>query len=94
MPAEAAAPVKPAAPKKATEYVETRLRLQTPGGTITKSFPVETTLFEVAHAVAQENGTEVTSFTTNFPKKTFDSTDFGQTLKEAGMVPSAALIVK
>ena len=89
-----AAPVKPAAPKSAAQYTETRLRLQTPGGTIMKSFPVETTLFEVAHAVAEENGTEVSSFTTNFPKKVFDSSDFGQTLKEAGMVPSAALIVK
>lgn len=84
----------PVPKKSAAEYKETRLRLQTPGGTITKSFPVETTLFEVAHAIAAENGTEVQSFTTTFPKKTFDSTDFGQTLKEAGMVPSAALIVK
>jgi hypothetical protein len=61
---------------------------------VVKSFPVGTTLFEVAHAITQENGTEVQSFTTTFPKKTFDSSDFGQTLKEAGMVPSAALIVK
>ncbi|KIW05294.1 uncharacterized protein PV09_03821 [Verruconis gallopava] len=91
---EAPAPSKPAAPKATADYKETRLRLQTPGGTITKSFPVETTLFEVAHAITQENGTEVASFTQNFPKKVFDRSDFGQTLKEAGMVPSAALIVK
>jgi hypothetical protein len=88
------APVKPAAPKTTAQYTETRLRLQTPGGTIMKAFPVETTLFEVAHAIAQENGTEVTSFTMNFPKKVFDTSDFGQTLKEAGLVPSAALVVK
>lgn len=87
----AAAPVEK---KTAAQYTETRLRLQTPAGTITKAFPVEMTLFEVAHAITQENGTEVSSFTQNFPKKVFDSTDFGQTLKEAGMVPSAALIVK
>lgn len=92
---EAPAPVaKPAAPKTSADYKETRLRLQTPGGTILKSFSVDTTLFEVAHAIAQENGTEVSSFTQNFPKKVFDSSDFGQTLKEAGMVPSAALVVK
>ena len=93
-PMEDVVPAKPAAPKTAAQYTETRLRLQTPGGTIMKSFPVETTLFEVAHAVKEENGTEVASFTQNFPKKVFDSSDFGQTLKEAGMVPSAALIVK
>jgi hypothetical protein len=94
--AEPAAPVAaaPSAPKTTADYKETRLRLQTPNGTITKSFPVETTLFEVAHAITNENGTEVTSFAQNFPRKVFDSTDFGQSLKEAGMVPSAALIVK
>ncbi|KAA8619493.1 ubx domain-containing protein [Pyrenophora tritici-repentis] len=57
-----------------------------------KTFPVETTLFEVAHALEQD-GTTVNTFTTNFPKKTYDRTDFGMTLKEAGMVPSAALII-
>jgi hypothetical protein len=90
----APAPVKPAAPKVTADYKEARLRLQTPAGTIMKSFPVETTLFEVAHAISEENGTQVSSFTQNFPRKVFDLTDFGQTLKEAGMVPSAALIVK
>ncbi|KAK1908367.1 hypothetical protein P3342_009216 [Pyrenophora teres f. teres] len=57
-----------------------------------KTFPVETTLFEVAHALEQD-GMSVNTFTTNFPKKTYDRTDFGMTLKEAGMVPSAALII-
>jgi hypothetical protein len=54
---------------------------------------VETTLFEVAHAVNSEKGIEVQSFTQNFPKKVFDSVDFGNTLKELGLVPSASLIV-
>jgi hypothetical protein len=90
---EEAKPV-PSAPKPATAYTETRLRLQTPAGTITKSFPVESTLFEVAHAVNAENGFTVASFSTNFPKKTFDNEDFGMTLKEAGLVPSAAVVVK
>lgn len=82
------------APKPASAYTEARLRLQTPKGTIQKSFPAETTLFEVAHAIAQENGTNVQAFTSNFPRKTFDQSDFGMTLKEAGMVPSAALVVR
>ncbi|KAF2840742.1 putative UBX domain protein [Patellaria atrata CBS 101060] len=84
----------PTTSKPASAYTETRLRLQTPSGTVMKNFPVETTLFEVAHALNSESGLEVQSFTQNFPKKVFDSTDFGMTLKEAGMVPSAALIVR
>ena len=79
--------------KPASAYTETRLRLQTPGGSINKSFPAETTLFEVASALIEE-GVEVKSFTQNFPKKVFDSVDFGQTLKELGLVPSALLIVQ
>ncbi|KAG9385436.1 UBX domain protein [Pyrenophora tritici-repentis] len=76
----------------ANAYTEARLALQTSGGRVMKTFPVETTLFEVAHALEQD-GTTVNTFTTNFPKKTYDRTDFGMTLKEAGMVPSAALII-
>ncbi|KAK7555802.1 ubiquitin-related domain-containing protein [Phyllosticta citricarpa] len=83
----------PAPPKPSAAYTEARLRLQTPSGTVQKTLPVETTLFEVAHQLAQEKGITVTNFTQTFPKKVFDSTDFGMTLKEAGMVPSAALIV-
>ncbi len=81
-----------ASPSKA--YTEARLRLQTPAATLQKNFGAETTLFEVAEAVGGETGIEVSSFTTNFPKRTYDREDFGMTLKEAGMVPSAALIVK
>lgn len=82
------------APKTASTATETRLRLQTEGkGNILKTLPVETTLFEVVHAL-QQDGVEVSTFTQNFPKKVFDSSDFGLTLKEAGLVPSAALIVR
>ncbi|KAL9097179.1 MAG: hypothetical protein Q9165_000606 [Trypethelium subeluteriae] len=84
----------PATSKPASAYTEARLRLQTVHGTVQKTLPVDTTLFEVAHQLAQDNGTEVATFTTNFPKKVFDRTDFGMTLKEAGLVPSAALIVR
>ncbi|KAI9843882.1 MAG: hypothetical protein M1837_006035 [Sclerophora amabilis] len=85
-------------PKPASAYSESRLRLQTPSGNLQKSFPVETTLFEVAAALEQDSaggGMQVQSFTQNFPKKVFSAgVDFGQTLKEAGLVPSAALIVR
>ena len=82
----------PVTSKPASAYAETRLALQTSGGRVMKSFPVETTLFEVAHSL-EEQGVTVNSFSTTFPKKVFDRTDFGMTLKEAGMIPSAALIV-
>lgn len=84
----------PSTSKPSGSYTETRLRLQTPVGTLQKGFPVETTLFEVAHYIQGEQNFQVTSFTTNFPKKTFDQDDFGQTLKEVGMIPSAALIIR
>jgi len=91
---EAPKPAAPSAPKPAAAYTEARLRLQMAETSFTKSFPAETTLFEVAFAIKEEANFEPTSFTTNFPKKVFDNSDFGMTLKEAGMVPSAALIVR
>jgi UBX domain-containing protein 1/4 len=80
--------------KPASAYTETRLRLQTSGGNIMKTFPVDTTLFEVAAAVGEEIGRDVESFTQNFPKKTWTNEFFGETLKELKLVPSASLIVK
>ncbi|KKZ60252.1 hypothetical protein EMCG_05009 [[Emmonsia] crescens] len=96
-PATAAAPLPPTAPttsKPASAYTESRLRLQTPTGNVMKTFPVDTTLFEVAAALTQESGMEVQSFTQNFPRKVFDAESFGETLKELGLIPSASLIVK
>ena len=84
----------PATSKPASEYTETRLRLQTSGGNIMKTFPVTTTLFEVAAAVGEEIGRDVESFTQNFPKKEFTNEYFGESLKDLKLVPSASLIVK
>jgi len=94
-PTAAAPAINPtAAPKPASaQHSEARLRLQTPSGNILKTFPAETTLFEVAHALQEEKGQVVASFVTNFPKKVYDDVDFGTTLQEAGMVPSSVLIV-
>jgi hypothetical protein len=90
--APAAAAAAPA--KVSANHAEARLRLQTEGGNVMKTFPAETTLFEVAHALKEESGVQASSFTQNFPKKVWDHDDFGMTLKEAGLAPSAALIVK
>lgn len=84
----------PVSSKPASAYTETRLRFQTSKGNIMKTLPVETTLFEVAAALNQEDGVEVQSFAQNFPRKVFDSEYFGETLKELGLIPSASLIVQ
>ena len=83
----------PTTSKPASAYTEARLALQTASGRVMKTFPVDTTLFEVAHALEEGGNVAVATFTTNFPKKVYDKSDFGLTLREAGMVPSAALIV-
>ena len=95
-PAPAPAASVPAAStsKPASAYTETRLRLQTSAGNVLKTFSVDATLFEVATALSQESGLDVQSFVQNFPKKTFDAVDFGASLKELGLVPSASLIVR
>ncbi|OLN86400.1 Uncharacterized protein C17C9.11c [Colletotrichum chlorophyti] len=85
----------PSIPKTTANHNEARLRLQTSGGNVLKTLPAETTLFEVAQMLQSESGLEVTSFSTTFPKKTFQGhMDLSKTLKEAGLTPSAVLIVK
>ncbi|KAL7268161.1 hypothetical protein RUND412_009230 [Rhizina undulata] len=90
-----AAPPQPTAPKVTTSHTETRLQLRVPGGQpLIKTFPADTTLFEVAGAIQSERGFTVNSFTMTFPRKVYQQgIDFGLTLKEAGMVPSCALNV-
>ena len=59
--------------KPASAYTDTRLRLQTPQGNITKTFAVDTTLFEVASAVKEaQSGFEPSSFIQTFPKKSME----------------------
>ncbi|RKF65744.1 Uncharacterized protein C17C9.11c [Erysiphe neolycopersici] len=82
------------APAKSTA-TEARLRLQTSGGTLTKTLPAETTLFELGQQIQAEAGGPVSKFTTTFPRKTFSGTiDLSMTLREAGLLPSAVLIVE
>ncbi|KAK8040625.1 UBA/TS-N domain-containing protein [Apiospora marii] len=93
--AAAPAPVAAPAPSRpAAAHTVARLRLQLPSGNVMKTLPAETTLFEVAQMLQSENDTTVTKFVMTFPRKTFEGIDFGKTLKEAGFVPSAALIVQ
>ncbi|KAI8963704.1 ubiquitin-related domain-containing protein [Daldinia sp. FL1419] len=89
-PAPAPAPARPA-----VTHNEARLRLQTSDGNVMKTLPADTTLFEVKQMLESENGLTVTKFVQNFPRKVFEgSLDLGKTLKEAGLVPSAVLVVQ
>lgn len=95
-PAPAPAPTSsgPVASKPASAYTETRLRFQTPKGSVMKTLPVTTTLFEVAAALNQEDGIEVQSFLQTYPRKVFDSEYFGESLKDLGLIPSASLVIQ
>ncbi|KAK6518828.1 hypothetical protein TWF281_003520 [Arthrobotrys megalospora] len=79
-------------------HTEARLRFQISGRPpITKTFPAETSLFEVASSLAQEIGITISTFTTTFPpRKTYrleEPLDSSLTLKEANLTPSASLLV-
>ncbi|KAG6090433.1 hypothetical protein E4U30_002930 [Claviceps sp. LM220 group G6] len=89
-PAPASAPARPKA-----DHSQAKLRLQMPSGNLIKTLTAETTLFELAQQVQQETGLTVSTFATTFPRQVFEGhTDMSKTLKEAGLVPSAVLIVK
>ena len=88
-----AAPAVPAASTSGSSAATARLRLQTKNGNLVKSYPSETTLFEVAQQIEAEVGAPINSFSMTFPRKTFEAVDFGQTLAEAGLAPSAVLVV-
>ncbi|GAB1315183.1 hypothetical protein MFIFM68171_05393 [Madurella fahalii] len=93
-PAAPAAAAAAAAPASGSNAAVARLRLQTKKGNLLKTYPSETTLFEVAQQIEAEVGSPITSFSTTFPRKTFEAgVDFGQTLAEAGLTPSAVLVV-
>jgi UBX domain-containing protein 1/4 len=85
----------PPTTRTAATHNEARLRLQLSSGNVMKTLPADTTLFEVAQMLETEKSITVNKFVMTFPKKTFEgSLDFGKTLKEAGLVPSAVLIVQ
>ncbi|KAL2196078.1 hypothetical protein P885DRAFT_38487 [Corynascus similis CBS 632.67] len=97
LPSQTTAPAAPAAPAPSasgSSAATARLRLQTKNGNLVKSYPSETTLFEVAQQIEAEVGAPVLRFSLTFPKKTFEAgVDFGQTLAEAGLAPSAVLVI-
>ena len=73
---------------------DVRLKLMVQGRPVMKRYGPETTLFEVVEDLKKDGTVEnVTSFNFKLAGKKFDYLDFGQTLSEAGLAPSAILDV-
>ncbi|ADV23763.1 DNA-binding protein [Cryptococcus gattii E566] len=82
---------------KSSDNPETRLqiRLATGGAPMTKTFPSDNTLIDVAEWVASEKieyNVDTIGFSLTFPRKTFSREDMKKSLKENGLTPSAVLI--
>ncbi|KAK8864686.1 hypothetical protein IAR55_001938 [Kwoniella newhampshirensis] len=87
----------PAAAVKSSENPQTRLqvRLSVGGAPITKTFPSDNTLVDVAEWVASENlayNVDTVTFASTFPRKTFSRSEMKKTLKDNGLTPSAVLM--
>lgn len=74
---------------------DVRLKLMIGGRPVMKRYGPETTLFEVVEDLKSDSIVEsVSSFTFKLANKKFSDVDFGQTLSEAGLAPSAILNVE
>ncbi|XP_065832606.1 UBX domain-containing protein 1-B-like isoform X2 [Oscarella lobularis] len=85
----------PSQVQKLKEYRECRLQIRLPdGSTLRNNFAATDTLRAVLTYVESEKGLENHSLATAFPSKLFTESDMDLSLKEAGLLPSAVLIVK
>ncbi|KAN0065449.1 hypothetical protein ACQY0O_001285 [Thecaphora frezii] len=91
----AAALAASAGPKASTSTAnEARLRVRAPGGMWMGTMSADATLKEVEDKVradGKSGGAAQLKFSTTFPRKFFDASDAGKTLRELGLVPNAAL---
>ncbi|WFD42229.1 hypothetical protein MPSI1_000870 [Malassezia psittaci] len=86
-------PTKPSAVPTSTAN-ESRLRVRAPGGTWMGTLPATATLLDVQNAVLKDGkgGDAVQlQFSTTFPRHIFTTGEQAKSLKELGLVPSAAL---
>jgi hypothetical protein len=75
---------------------ETRLKLWVVGldGSLEKRFSVDAELSDVTAAVYQKKRVSVASFRTSYLGKAWEETDFGLTLKDTTLVPSAVVFAR
>lgn len=87
----------PTPPRAAATESKIRFRIhgQPPNAGFMKTYPVETTLGDLAESITSEVNINASSivFQTTFPTSTYDSSMFNKTLKECGLV-NTNLIVK
>ncbi|WWC89065.1 uncharacterized protein L201_003983 [Kwoniella dendrophila CBS 6074] len=88
---------KPAAGVSSSDNPQTRLqvRLSAGGQPLTKTFPSDNTLIDVAEWVASENlayNVDTITFASTFPRKTYSREEMKKTLKANGLTPSAVLM--
>jgi len=80
------------------DFKDTRLQIRLASGEnapYVTTLPSDSTLQDVAEFVAAQTmsvSVDTVSFAQHFPRKTFSRTDFGKTLRELGLTPSAVLI--
>lgn len=91
----AAANPPPARSAPTESKIRFRVQGQPPTAGFMKTYPVETTLGEVAESISSEVGISASSvaFQTTFPTKTFGPSEFSKTLKETDLI-NTNLIVK
>ncbi|WVF71151.1 hypothetical protein IAT40_005949 [Kwoniella sp. CBS 6097] len=88
---------KPASGVSSSENPQTRLqvRLSVGGQPLTRTFPSDNTLVDVAEWVASENlnySVDTVTFASTFPRKTYSREEMSKTLKANGLTPSAVLM--
>ena len=82
------------APREKKEYTECKLNLRLPDGkSLPVSFKPEQLLNDVRLFVVTETAMLDFELGTTFPRKVFAHEDYKKSLRELGLVPSAALIV-
>ncbi|XP_063684826.1 UBX domain-containing protein 1-like [Bolinopsis microptera] len=83
-----------AAPQPAKEYDECRLQLRLPTGqALVNSFKAEDTLGDVVAFVRDTAKLDTFGLMTSFPRKQFQPSDYGFSLKSLGLCPSSVVIV-
>jgi len=91
-----AQPVQPAAAVEKKQHTTCKLQFRlTNGSTITGTFQATDTLGTVRGYVHENrtDGSAPFNLMTTFPRKTYTDQDLGTSLEEAGLVPSAVLIL-
>ncbi|KAI9639116.1 ubiquitin-related domain-containing protein [Dioszegia hungarica] len=92
--APAAAAAKPVTNSAENPQTRLQVRLSSGGAPLTKTFPSESTLVDVAEWIASENlayNVDTVTFASTFPRKTFSRDEMRKSLKANGLTPSAVL---